>query len=73
VAARDLFFGQIEHVAEEPTDRCAEHMENIHWCHRAWNLSTQIESNLKPQACFPLILRYFSLAAYGLSRTVNRL
>jgi hypothetical protein len=62
VAARDLFSGQIEHVAEEPTDRCAEHMEDIQGCHRARNLSVRIESNLKPKACFSLILRYFRLA-----------
>jgi hypothetical protein len=34
MAAGDLFIGQIEHMPEQATDRCAEHVQDLQGSHR---------------------------------------
>jgi hypothetical protein len=46
VSARDLLFGEIEHMAEQSADRSAEHVEDIQGIHRARTVCVQIESKL---------------------------
>jgi len=56
VSARDLLFGEIEHMAEQSADRSAEHVEDVQGIHRAWTVYVQ---KAEPEPAFSRAMRRF--------------